>query len=82
MTATVGLIIACIPLILFSFLAYWKNHAMLFLILAANSLFVGLKWYDVYVNDTGLAISIGLIAYALVNVGMALKAMIGKREEE
>ena len=81
MTA-LSLVIACIPLVLFSVLAYWKNHALLFLILAANSLFVGLKWYDIYVNDTGLAISIGLIAYALVNIGMAIKAMIGKREEE
>jgi hypothetical protein len=81
LTNIVGLILACIPLILFSFLAYWKNHALLFLITAAVSLFVGFKWYDVYVNDTGLAISIGLIAYALVNVGMAIKAMIGRQVE-
>jgi hypothetical protein len=43
---------------------------------------VGFKWYDVYTNDTGLAISIGLIAYALVNIGMAIKVMIGKKEAE
>ena len=82
MTATVGLVLACIPLILFSFLAYWKNHALIFLITAAVSLFVGFKWYDVYVNDVGLTISICMVAYGLVNIGMAIKAMIGTRETD
>jgi len=79
--SALSLAIMCIPLALFSILAYWKNHAMLFLILAAVSLFVGFKWYDIYTNDTGLVISICLMAYSLVNIGMAIKALIGKRAE-
>ncbi len=75
-----SLAIMCIPLALFSLLAYWKNIPLLYIILSAISLFVGFKWYDVYTDDTGLAISIGLIAFALVNIGRAIQAMIGKRE--
>lgn len=65
----------------FSLLAFWKNNAILFMLTAGASIMVGLQWYDVYTTDTGLAISLMLIAYSLVCIGFAF-ACIFRRERK
>ncbi len=58
-------IMAFLVLALFSSLAaYWK-HPIIFMITGALGLMIGLNWYNTYMNATGLTISLMLIAYAL-----------------
>lgn len=74
-----------LPLILFSVLAFWKESAVMFILTAAIALMTGLKWFDIYVTDFGLSISLILIVYTFVCFGFALKIIWTRRhgdEEE
>ena len=77
---TFSLALYLLALALFMVLAYWRNHGLLFLLVAAMSLFVGFQWYEVYTTDMGLAFSICFMANALVSLGMAIRAMVVKGE--
>ena len=59
----------------FSLLAFWRFNAILFMITAGISLMVGLQWFDVYATDTGLTISLMLMAYSLVCIGIAFRCL-------
>jgi hypothetical protein len=74
MTDWTGLIYL-VPLAFFSVLAFWKESAILFIITAALSLMVGLKWFDIYVNETGLSIGLMLIVYSFVSFGFSFRIM-------
>lgn len=82
MSGIVALVISCIPLALFSIIAFWKNNSLVFLITAGLSVFIGLKWFDVYTDNTGLAIGILILLYGFLCIGMAIKALFGRRIEE
>ena len=57
----------------FSVLAFWSRYAPFFMIVAGASMMAGLKFYDVYTNDTGLSISLCLIGYAFIAVAFAFR---------
>ena len=59
----------------FSFLAFWRFNALLFMLAGGASLMVGLQWYDVYTTPAGLTIGLMLIAYALVCIGFAFRCI-------
>jgi len=69
-----------LPLALFSLLAFWKENALLFMLSAGASMMVGLYWYDAYTNPLGLSLSLTLIAYSLVCLGLALKLLFWKEK--
>ena len=77
-----SLIVAIIPLALFSALAFWKSSALLFMLIAGGSLIVGLTWYDIYTTDLGLTIGMVMIGYALVCLGFALSCILWTESEE
>ena len=62
-----------------SFLAFWKYHVVLFMLLAAASIILGFCWYDTFTTNLGLAVSLVLIAYSLASIGFAF-ACIFRRE--
>ncbi len=78
--SALSLAVTFLPLALFSILAFWRNHGLLYILTAAVSLFVGFSWYDTYTTDMGLTISICLFGYALVCIGMAIRSMIQRKE--
>ncbi len=59
----------------FSFLAFWKPNAPLFMVIGAIALFTGFKWFDVYTTDTGLAISLMIISYGFIAWGFAFRCI-------
>ena len=67
---------------LFSFLAFWKPNAVLFMILAGISIIAGLYWYDLYTTNIGLTMGLMLIAYALFCIGMAFRMMFWRQKSE
>lgn len=67
---------------LFSFLAFWKSNALLFMLLAGASLMVGFQWYDVYTTPVGLTISLILIAYSLVCLGFAFRCIFWRENKD
>lgn len=78
MTLALGVVI------FFSWLAFWKYNALLFMLAAGSSVMTGFYWYDTYTTNLGLAIGILLVAYSLVCLGFALQCIFwkGKRNEE
>lgn len=69
-----------IPLILFSFLAFWKRDVILFMITGALALFYGFYWFDAYMTNLAMTVSLVLFAYAFLCEGFAL-ALIFWHEE-
>lgn len=62
--------------IFFTVLAYWgKTNALPFMLAAGASMMLGLHWFDVYTTNSGLGISLMLIAYSLVMLGFAYRAI-------
>jgi len=71
---------------LFSFLAFWKPDSILFMMLAAASITLGFSIPDIVSpnsSTTGvdIAVSIGLIMYALLCSSWAFKLMFWKEPE-
>ena len=67
---------------LFSFLAFWKPNAVLFMLVAGISIILGLTWYDLYVTNMGVTMGLMLIAYALYCIGMAFRMLFWRQEIE
>lgn len=70
-----SLLIGFLALTLFSGLAFWKLNAVLFMLTAGIALMVGFKWYDVYTDETGLTISLSIVAYSLVCIAFAFRCL-------
>ena len=66
----------------FSVLAFWSSYAPFFMIVGGASMMAGLKFYDVYTNDTGLSIGFCLIGYAFIAIAFAFRYMFWTGEEE
>lgn len=64
-------LVQLLPVVLFSFLAFWKLNPVLFMIAAGASLMSGLYWYDYFTTELGLSIGLMLIAYAFICVSFA-----------
>ncbi len=64
----------------FSVLAFWKHSHLLFMLAGGASMMVGLQWYDVYGTNTGLSISLMLIAYSLVCIAFAFACMFWREK--
>ncbi len=70
-------------LVFFSALAFWQKSAVLFLLSAAISLFVGLYWYDGYGGTYGLALGLCLVAFSIFCLSCAFRCLfINKMESE
>ena len=79
-----SLILPLAAMVLFSVIAFWKYNALTFMMVAGLSIMSGFYWYDVFTDDTGLSISLVLIAYSFVCVGFAFRLIFwkeGLREE-
>lgn len=68
-------------LALLSVLAFWRPYAPLFMILAGMAMMFGLRVYDIYTNETGMAFSLCLICYSLVCLGYTFKVIFWQGNE-
>lgn len=75
-------IVSLILLAVFSVLAFWKQLAIIYMLLAGMSLMIGLEWYDVYAGELGMAISLVLMAYSLMCVGYAYRFILWSGGDE
>lgn len=75
------MILAGCAVAFFSWMAFWKHNALMFMLAAGASLITGFYWYDTYTNNLGLGISLMLLAYSLVCFGFALGSLF-KRERK
>lgn len=66
----------------FSWMAFWRYNALLFMLAAGASLITGLYWYDTYTNELGLAMGILLIAYSVVCLGFAAQCIFWRKKSE
>ena len=66
-----SLVLAGCAVVFFSTFAFWRKNAVLFMLTAGASIMTGLYWFDVYTTDIGLSISLMIIAYGLLCVGLA-----------
>ena len=57
-------------------LGFWKPYPVLFMLAAGVSMFTGLEWYNYFMDNMGIAVSLGLITYSFVCLGYALKITI------
>ena len=73
------MILAGVVVVFFSWLAFWKHDALLFMLVAGMSIMTGFYWYDIYATNTGLAIGIMLIAYSLICLIFALGCLFKRR---
>jgi len=64
----------------FSAIAFWKANAIAFMLCAAASLMTGLYWFDGYTTDVGLSISLMLIAYAFLCLGLAFRCIFWRED--
>lgn len=78
----VELFLSFLPLTLFSVLAFWQLNAILFMVSGGIALFVGFYWYNQYVTNLGLAISLCIIAYALYCIALAFRMIFWRQEED
>ena len=68
----------CIVIFL-SLMAFWKESVVVFMLAGGASMVLGLHWFDVYVTDAGLGISLVLICYSLVCFGFGYKCMFVRK---
>lgn len=64
----------------FSVLAFWKHEALIFLLTSGASMMVGLQWYDDYVTNYGLGISLLFIAYSVICFGFAFACLFKPKQ--
>ena len=67
---------------LFSVLAFWKINIILFMLSGVVALFLGFYWFDTYVTNLSLAVSLAIIAYAFLCIGMAFRLIFWHEEVE
>ena len=77
-----SLITSLAALGLISVLAFWKPSPHLFMVMAGMALMIGLAWFDIYTNELGLGISLGLIGYSFTCIGFAYQQIFFQREDE
>jgi len=75
-----SLVLAGSAVVFFSLLAFWKLNPLLFMLAAGASIMLGLEWYDIYLTDLGLAISLMLITYSFVCIGFAFRFIFWRKE--
>ena len=75
------MILAGCVVIFFSFLAFWRLSALLFMLTAGTSIMVGFYWANTYTTNTGLAIGLMLIAYSLVCLIFALRCIFWRKQQ-
>lgn len=75
-----SLVMAGSAVLFFSLMAFWRPNAVLFMVAAGASMMTGLYWYDVYTTNIGLSISLMLIAYSLLCIGLAFKCIFYRGE--
>lgn len=66
-------------LAVFSFIAFWKESVVVFMLAGGASMAIGLYWFDSYVSNIGLAIALMLICYSLACFGFAFKCMFTRK---
>lgn len=71
-----------IPLIMFSALAFWRPNPVLFMLTGAVALFYGFYWFDAYMTNLALTVSLVLFAYAFLCLGLALRLIFWYEEVE
>ena len=74
------MILAGCAVIFFSWLAFWRHNALMFMLTAGTSIMTGLYWRDTYTNNIGLAVGLMLIAYSLVCLGFALQCLFWRKQ--
>ena len=75
------LILALVVTMFFSLIAFWHRGALPFIVLGVASIFTGLAWFDKYITDTGMAISLALILYGMFSFGLFFKYALWRKEE-
>jgi len=75
-----SLILAGCAVVFFSLLAFWKGNAILFIICGGVSLMSGFYCFDVYTSDLGLSISLMLIVYSLLCLGLAFRCIFWRED--
>jgi len=76
--------ILLLPLMFLAVLAYWKPNPILFLIIAGVAIFSGFEWFNTLSGDYreyAMAVSVGFIAFAILNFGFAIKLLVWKEAE-
>jgi len=73
-------------LMAFSFLAFWKMNSILFIILGAIAMMVGLQSPDIIsglseTTPTGLTIGLMVIVYAFLCIGIAFRLLFWKEPD-
>ncbi len=76
------LIVAFMPLVLFSVLSFWRPNPVLFMLSAGVSLMTGFYYYDTYVTNLGLTLGLCLLAFSLFCLGMAYRTLFWKGPRE
>jgi len=82
MDTAVQTIIQFLPVAFFSVLAFWKSNAVLFMLTAGGALMMGLYWYDQHTTTIGLTTGLLLIAYSILCLGFAFRAVFWRNENE
>ena len=62
-------------IVAFSAMSFWIQNAPLFMVTAGISIMVGLQWFDVYTDNTGMAISLLLIIYSFTCLVFAFRCI-------
>jgi len=66
--------------VFFSLLAFWKANAILFIICGGVSLMAGLYSFDVYTSHLGLSISLMIVSYSLLCLGLAFRHIFWRED--
>lgn len=69
------MILAGCAVVFFSWLAFWRYNALLFMLAAGASLMTGLYCFDTYANNLGMAMGVLLIAYSIVCLGFGVQCI-------
>lgn len=76
------LLAAVVLLALFSVLAFWRPYAPLFMIIAGMAMMFGLRLYDLYTTETGMAFSLCLISYSFLCIGYTFRVIFWQGSAE
>ena len=66
------LILALTVVIILIVIAFWQQHAVIFLITSVMTTFCGFAWFDIYGTNLSLAISLGLFVVGFLCLGMTI----------